>query len=74
MDVQELRSLAVDDASKVVAFGAGFTLGQLYFVLNKEHGLAVAGGTVNDVGAAGLFLGCGRGIFSQARTSPSTTA
>ena len=65
IDVQELRELRVDPASKVVSFGAGFTLGQLYYHLHREHNLAVAGGTVNDVGAAGLFLGCGRGFFSQ---------
>ena len=60
IDVQELRELHVDTTTNVTSFGSGYTLGQLYAQLHA-YGLVVGGGTVNDVGAAGLILGCGRG-------------
>jgi len=65
IDVQDLLSLEVDADTDMVQFGAGNTLGQLYYKLHGSHGLAVAGGSVSGVGAAGLFLGCGRGLLTQ---------
>ena len=61
--VEDLRDLHVDTATNVTTFGSGFTLGQLYSEL-YPYRLSVPGGTVNDVGAAGLFLGCGRGFHT----------
>jgi len=65
IDVQDLQSLIVDEESQVVEFGAGHTLGQLYFKLNENYRLVVPGGSVSGVGAAGLFLGCGHGHLTQ---------
>lgn len=63
IDVQELRELHVDTITNITTFGSGFTLGQLYSQLHPYQ-LVVGGGTVNDVGAAGLILGCGRGHWT----------
>jgi len=67
VDVQDLLSMEVDAHEEVVEFGAGHTLGQLYYKLHASHGLAVPGGPVSSVGAAGLFMGGGRGLFTQIR-------
>jgi len=65
VDVQDLHSLEVDVATKTVRFGSGCTLGQLYYRLKVHHGLVVPGGAESSVGAAGLFLGCGRGLLTH---------
>jgi FAD/FMN-containing dehydrogenase len=50
----------------LVRFGAGHTNGQLYAKLDShEPKLALPFGTEAMVGAAGLVLGCGRGLLSQ---------
>lgn len=63
IDLQDLRSLDVNESSHVIRFGAGNTLGQLYYKLQQEHDLVVPGGAESGVGAAGL--GCGRGMLTQ---------
>uniref|UniRef100_A0A7S4T1J6 FAD-binding PCMH-type domain-containing protein n=1 Tax=Alexandrium monilatum TaxID=311494 RepID=A0A7S4T1J6_9DINO len=57
----------VNGVPYVVTFGAGHTLGQLYFKLwfYEYPKLMVPGGVVAGVGTTGLILGCGRGFFSQ---------
>lgn len=65
VDVRGLVSLEVDDEEKVIQFGSGFTLGGLYYELYTKHSLVFPGGTVSDVGSAGLILGCGRGMYTN---------
>jgi len=65
IDLQDLQDLTVEPSSQVVRFGAGHTLGQLYYKLKTDHDLVVPGGAESGVGAAGLFLGCGRGMLTQ---------
>jgi FAD/FMN-containing dehydrogenase len=65
IDLQDLQDLDVNESSKVVTFGAGYTLGQLYYKLKQQHNLVVPGGAESGVGASGLFLGCGRGMLTQ---------
>lgn len=64
VDVQDLRELHVEVGTNLTKFGSGYTLGQLYSQL-LPYGLAVPGGTVSDVGAAGLTMGCGRGMLTS---------
>lgn len=66
IDVQGLQSFSVDIGTKVTSFGAGHCLGQLYYKLAQDpYRLLVPAGAVNGVGAAGLVLGCGRGLHTQ---------
>jgi len=65
IDLQDEQYLRVDEATKVVRFGAGKTLGQLYYELKMQYNLVIPGGAESGVGASGLFLGCGRGMLTQ---------
>jgi len=71
VDLQDLQALEFRDDAEAVTFASGHTLGQLYYKLREHvgpktpHGLVVPGGAESGVGAAGLFLGCGRGMLSQ---------
>jgi FAD/FMN-containing dehydrogenase len=64
LDVAGLDDFSVDPATRLATFGAGHTHSQLYSKLN-DAGLVLPGGTENSVGTAGLWLGCGRGLFAQ---------
>ena len=72
-DLSELDSIEVlegggggdNDNNKLVRFGAGQLHGHLYYHLATEHQLVVSGGTELPVGVGGLWLGCGRGLWTQ---------
>ena len=66
LDLQQLGGVNVDSDTNEVTWGAGLVHGQLYGPLWEDHRLLVAGGTENMVGTGGLWLGCGRGLLTQA--------
>jgi len=66
IDVRDLQFFSVDVGTRLTSFGAGNCLGQLYYKLAQDpYHLLVPAGAVNGVGAAGLVLGCGRGLHTQ---------
>ena len=66
IDLSGLESLEqISQDPVTVKFGSGHLYGQLYKKLSEDYGLVVPGGTENSVGTAGLWLGCGRGLFAQ---------
>ena len=64
LDVSDLESYSLDLERGLVTFGTGFDGAQLYYTLSP-HGLSVAGGAAHTVGVGGLWLGGGRGPFSN---------
>uniref|UniRef100_A0A6U5H377 FAD-binding PCMH-type domain-containing protein n=1 Tax=Grammatophora oceanica TaxID=210454 RepID=A0A6U5H377_9STRA len=65
VDLSLLDSLKVNPTTNVVTWGAGQLHGQLYARL-IPYNLIVSGGSESMVGTGGLWLGCGRGYFTQA--------
>lgn len=64
IDVSDLLDFSYDSDTQQTTWGSGHTSGELYMKLGALN-VTVPGGMEGDVGTAGLWLGCGRGPFTQ---------
>ena len=64
IDVRSLDRIVVDPLSRAVRVGAGALVGAVDAAL-AEHGLALTGGRVTDVGMTGFTLGSGSGWLER---------
>ena len=65
IDLRSLDRIDVDPATRVVRVGGGALVGAVDAAL-AEHGLALTGGRVADVGMTGFTLGSGSGWLERA--------
>lgn len=56
IDMRGLQGVKISADKKIVSVGAGETWGTVYEAIEK-HGITVAGGRVNRLGAVGFMLG-----------------
>lgn len=66
LDINNLRSISIDPQTKTVWVGAGATLGELYYAINKtDSSLAFPGGYWPTVGVSGHICSGGYGGLTR---------